>query len=288
VIEGWNGWQPGDALLDGKAALIAGGGRGIGEATTRILAAAGAAVAVLDIVPERAEGVARSIESGGGTAIPVVADLRSEDDCRDAIDQAAAKLGRLDVLANVAGGMQQHAEWRPLADWTTEDWDRIVRLNLGYHFWLCRSVFPVMERGGGGSIVNVTSISGVFGSPNHSAYGAAKAGLIHLTKTLAVEGGRLGIRANAVSPGAIVTPATTENIPPERLAQSHERLSQITPLQRPGRPEDIARAVLFFASPIAEYVTGQMILVDGGVGSKFPFSAAGADPSQVSAPMPAN
>jgi NAD(P)-dependent dehydrogenase (short-subunit alcohol dehydrogenase family) len=284
-MQDWDGWQPGAPLLDGMTALIAGGGRGIGEATTRILASAGAAVAVLDIERSRAEGVAQRIEGEGGKAIPIVADLRNEADCREAVDRAANELDRVDVLVNVAGGMQQYAQWRPLHDWTTEDWDRIVHLNLRYIFWMCRAVIPVMAAGGGGSIVNVTSISGVFGSPNHSAYGAAKAGLIHLTKTLAVEGGQRGIRANAVSPGSIVTPATLEGMTPER----QQMLARTTPLQRPGKPEDIARAVLFFASPIAAYVTGQMILVDGGVGSKFPFAASGADASQVHMPTgPAN
>lgn len=276
MIEGWNGWQPGTPLLRGKTAIVAGGGRGIGEATSRLLSAAGAAVAVLDNEPDRAEGVARSIRANSGTSLPVHADLRDEDQCREAVDRVTREFGGVDVLANVAGGMQAHAEWRPLRDWPTEDWDRIVHLNLRYVFWLCRSVIPIMESRGGGSIVNVTSISGVFGSPNHSAYGAAKAGLIQLSKTLAVECGPSGIRVNAVSPGAARTPATSTGRSEEQLAASFEMLSQLTPLRRPGSAEDIARAVLFFASPLGEYVSGQMLLVDGGVSSKFPFDGGQA------------
>jgi NAD(P)-dependent dehydrogenase (short-subunit alcohol dehydrogenase family) len=276
----WNGWHPDVSLLADRVALIAGGGRGIGEATTRILAAAGARVAVIDLERDRADGVARSIEEAGGRAMPIVADLREEDACADAIERTASEFGGIDVLANVAGGMVQYAEWRHMKLWTTADWDAIVHLNLRYVFWMCRGVIPVMEARGGGSIVSVTSISGVFGAPNHSAYGAAKAGLIHLTKTLALECGRSGIRVNAVSPGAIATPATQTTMSDERF----RTLAETTPLQRPGRPEDIARAVLFLASPMAEYVTGQMLLVDGGVSAKFPLGGIGTHISEATLP----
>jgi len=273
-------WSPGDPLLAGKVALVAGGGRGIGEATSRILAAAGASVGVLDREADRAEAVATALRSEGATAIPLVVDLRDEDACGAAVATVIAELGGVDVLANVAGGMTNQAEWRHLEHWSTDEWDRVVHLNLRYVFWLCRAVIPSMVARGGGSIVSVTSISGVFGAPNHSAYGAAKAGLIHLTKTLAVEYGRAGIRVNAVSPGAIATPATEATMSAERRAT----LARATPLQRPGAPEDIARAILFFASPMAEYVTGQMLLVDGGVGSKFPLGGVGTDASEASLP----
>jgi 3-oxoacyl-[acyl-carrier protein] reductase len=269
-------WQPGDPLLRGKVALVAGGGRGIGEATSRILSAAGASVAILDLVPQRAYRVASSLAANGAQALPIVADLRDEQQCQQAIETVANEFGGPDVLANVAGGMNEYGEWKHLDLWGTAEWDMIVHINLRYVFWLCRAVIPRMIARGGGSIVSVTSISGVFGSPNHSAYGAAKAGLIHLTKTLAAEYGRSGIRVNAVSPGAVATPAT--NMSEEGKAV----LGRNTPLQRPGEPEDIARAILFFASPMSDYITGQMLLVDGGVGSKFVFSGGGGDPSEAS------
>jgi 3-oxoacyl-[acyl-carrier protein] reductase len=275
----WSGWAPDVPLLTGQVAMVAGGGRGIGEATTRILAAAGASVAVVDNEAERAEAVAGSLTADGADAIPVVADLRDEAACQGAIDAAVDAFGGLDVLANVAGGTQQ-TEWRHLKHWSTEEWDAVVHLNLRYVFWLCRGAIPHLEARGGGSIVSVASISGVFGAPNHAAYGAAKAGLIQLTKTLAVECGRSGIRVNAVSPGAIATPATTATMSAERQAT----LSETTPLQRPGRPEDIARAILFLASPMAAYVTGQMILVDGGVSAKFPLGGIGTHRSEASLP----
>ncbi|MFM8305129.1 MAG: SDR family NAD(P)-dependent oxidoreductase [Actinomycetota bacterium] len=273
-------WAPGDPLLEGSVALVAGGGRGIGAATSRILAAAGATVAVLDQEAERAEAVTAQLRATGAHAIPVVCDLRDEDASAATVTRVVDELGGVDVLANVVGGMMHEAEWRHLEHWTTDEWDRVLHLNLRYVFWLCRAVLPSMVARGGGSIVSVTSISGVFGAPNHSAYGAAKAGLIHLTKTLAVEYGRHGVRVNAVSPGAVVTPAMATTMSPERQAT----LAAATPLQRPGSAEDIARAVLFFASPLAGYVTGQMLLVDGGIGSKFPLGGVGTHGSEAALP----
>jgi NAD(P)-dependent dehydrogenase (short-subunit alcohol dehydrogenase family) len=269
-------WHPGDPLLAGRAAVVAGGGRGIGEATARLLAAAGAAVAVVDLEAERADAVTSDIVTAGGTAIAVPADVLEEDQAAPIVGAAVTAFGGLDIVVNVAGGMNAYATWQPLPAWTAAEWDAVVGLNLRYHFLLCRAAIPRMVERGGGSIVNITSISGVFGAPNHTAYGAAKAGLIHLTKSLALEGGRYGIRVNAVSPGAVVTPATANRLTPER----QEEMARTTPLQRPGAPDDIARAVLFFASPLAGYVTGQMLLVDGGVSCRFPLHAPGSDPSE--------
>jgi NAD(P)-dependent dehydrogenase (short-subunit alcohol dehydrogenase family) len=271
-----DGWDPGQALLAGKVAVVAGGGRGIGEATARLLAAAGAAVAVVDLEEERARAVRDAIVGAGGRAVPIVADVLDEAQSIPIVDSAVSTFGGIDVLVNVAGGMNVFGHWQPLTQWSSAEWDAVVGLNLRYHFLLCRAAIPRLAERGGGSIVNITSVSGVFGSPNHSAYGAAKAGLIHLTKTLALEVGRLGIRVNAVSPGAVFTPATANRLTPERRSE----MERTTPLQRAGAPEDIARAVLFFASPLAAYVTGQMLLVDGGVAAKFPLHAPGADPSE--------
>jgi NAD(P)-dependent dehydrogenase (short-subunit alcohol dehydrogenase family) len=208
--------------------------------------------------------------------VPVVADVLDEEQSQPIVDAAVDTFGGLDVLVNVAGGMNVFGNWAPLTEWSSAQWDAVVGLNLRYHFLLCRAAVPRMAERGGGAIVSITSISGVFGAPNHAAYGAAKAGLIHLTRTLALEVGRLGIRVNAVSPGAVATPATADRITPER----QEEMARTTPLQRAGVPEDIARAVLFLASPMADYVTGQMLLVDGGVGAKFPLHAPGADASE--------
>lgn len=259
-------------LLAGCAAVVAGGGgAGIGAAVSRILAASGAAVLVVDIDPSAARKVCDQIAADGGRAVPLVADLL-ESASADAIVRAALEaFGRIDVLATVAGGMTAHAEFRPLAEWSEADWDKIVSLNLRYVFLLSRAVIPVMIRQGGGSIVNVTSISGVFGAPRHAPYGAAKAGLIHLTRSLCLEYGPQGIRANAVSPGAVETPATDKAM----AGAQRSHVSAVTPLRRAGAPEDIARAVLFFASPLAAYISGQMLLVDGGASVIFPLGTPG-------------
>jgi NAD(P)-dependent dehydrogenase (short-subunit alcohol dehydrogenase family) len=266
-------WRPDGELLRGQVAVIAGGGGGIGAATSRMLAAAGAAVAVVDNDREAAEDLAATIASSGGNALAFEADLRDEAACGDVIDRAARSFGAIDILANVAGGMSRHAQWKHTRDWTTESWDIILQLNLRYVFWVCRAVIPAMEQRGGGSIVNVTSIAGAFGSPGQSAYGAAKSGLMNLTKTLAVECGQLGIRVNAVSPGVTLTDAALAQLSEE----ARVGLTRTTPLRTLGRPEDIASAIAFFASPMARHVTGQMLLVDGGVSVNFPYFTSGSD-----------
>jgi len=264
-------WEPDPQLLGGRIALVAGGAQGIGQATTRVLAAAGATVVVLDNDRESAEPLAREVERSGGSAVPLIADLREEAACKAAIDRTVSDFGHLDILANVAGGMSKHAQWRPLREWTTDTWDAIVHLNLRYVFWLCRAAVPAMEARGGGAIVNVASIAGAFGCPNQAPYGAAKAGLINLTKTLALECGPSGIRVNAVSPGVTLTQAALGTM----HEQTRAELGRLTPLQRLGRPDDIARAVLFFASPLSDFVTGQTLLVDGGVSVTFPYEGLG-------------
>lgn len=267
----WSGWRPDTSLLAGRVALVAGGAGGIGEATSRVLAAAGASVAVVDRDAERADATAKVIADDGGTAIPITADLFDEAACAQAVATAVAELGGLDVLANVAGGMSAHAPWRPITEWPTDTWDHITHLNQRYVFWTCRAAIPEIAARGGGAIVNVTSIAAASGSPNQSAYGAAKAGLLQFTKTLAIECGPLGIRANAVAPGVTMTAAAEATITDDTRAT----LVGATPLRRLCRPEDIARVVLMFASPVTEGVTGQMVGVDGGVSVNFPYPALG-------------
>jgi NAD(P)-dependent dehydrogenase (short-subunit alcohol dehydrogenase family) len=260
-------WLPDPRLLQGRVALVPGGAGRIGEATSRTLAASGASVVVMDYDGERAESVASAITASGGVATSLAADLRDREQCVGAVEQTVAAHGRIDVLANVAGGMSSLASWRPLVEWTDEAWDTILHLNLGYVFWLCRAAIPRMAAGGGGTIVNVASIAGVFGSLNQSAYGAAKAGLIHLTKTLASECGPSNIRVNAVAPG-VTLPEGAQGSMGEAAFDS---VINVTPLRRLTRPENIARSILFFASPMSEAVTGQLIIVDGGVSSNFPY-----------------
>jgi NAD(P)-dependent dehydrogenase (short-subunit alcohol dehydrogenase family) len=167
--------------------------------------------------------------------------------------------------------MAKHAPWTYVRHWTTDNWDLIFDLNLRYVFWMCRAAIPAMDGRGGGAIVNVGSINGVTGGPNQSAYGAAKAGLINLTMTLAGECGGSGIRVNCVAPGLTMTAAAEEAVADE----TRRRLTASTPLRQLGTPDDIARAILFFASPMAEHVTGQTLIVDGGVSVNYPYFANG-------------
>jgi NAD(P)-dependent dehydrogenase (short-subunit alcohol dehydrogenase family) len=277
MMTDWQGWLPGregaGGLLKDRVAFVAGGAGGIGEAVTRILAAAGATVVVADAAADRAAEVADSVHRAGGSAIAVTADLRDEESAGRAVAEAADRAGGIDVLANITGGMHAHAPWGPVRDWTTESWDAVVQLNLRYVFWTCRAVIPLLEARGGGTIVNVGSVAALSASPGQSAYGAAKAAVLQLTRTLAVECGPAGIRVNAVSPGVTLTP-------PARVAMAGETgdaYRAATPLRRLSVPEDIARAVLYFACPLSAGVTGQDLTVDGGISVNFPYAGLGGD-----------
>lgn len=266
-------WVPTATPLAGKTALVAGGAGGIGEATTRLLAKAGARVLLIDFKREAAEKLAAEIKAAGGEAEVIVADLLNEHQATQAVTDAEIRFGGFDVLVNVAGGMAVHAPSVPIKEWLTKDWDHIVDLNLRYVFWTCRAALPLLERRGGGAIVNVTSINGMFGNPRQSAYGAAKAGLINFTQTLAMEAAQYGIRANSVAPGVTVTPAVVEKMP----AEVRDRIQNSTPLKQLGIPADIAKAILFFATPMSEHITGQNLLVDGGIGADYPYFVPGTD-----------
>jgi 3-oxoacyl-[acyl-carrier protein] reductase len=254
-------WNP--DLLAGQAAIVAGGGRGIGAAVARTLANAGAAVCVVDVETDRAMEVVDAITAMGGRAIAIQAELRDPRQVESAVNDAAAALGGVHVLVNVAGGMHAYAPWRRLADWDEDDWDEIIDRNLRYVFLTTRAmVRQLLAAGAGGSVVNIASISGETSAPNHTAYGAAKAGLSNLTRTLAVEYGPDQIRFNAVAPGSVATPAVADRVQGTSAA----------PLRRWATPEDIANAVVFLASPLASYVTGQTLLVDGGASANFPLT----------------
>ncbi len=266
-----------NGLLADKAALVVGGGRGIGRSISLALGEAGAAVAVVDIETARADEVAGEIAADGGRALALVGDIRRAEEVDRLVGEASDGLGGIDVLVTVVGGQHAFAAWQPLHQWTDEEWDLVVGVNLRYVFLVARAVIKVMlSQGRGGAIVMVGSVSGMAGAPNHAAYGAAKAGVIHLAKSLALEYGRHGIRVNVVSPGVVRTPATAGALAPEQDAAMAEKI----PLGRNGDPSDIAKAVLFFSSPLADYVSGQVLAVDGGVSARFPLPLPGGHPSE--------
>jgi 3-oxoacyl-[acyl-carrier protein] reductase len=237
------------ASLDGKRALVTGASRGIGRAIAQELSAAGAEVVLgYRSGADEAEKLAKEI---GGTAVQ--ADVSSGDDAKRLVEEA----GDLDVLVNNAGITRDGL----LARMPDEDWRDVIETNLSGVFYTCRAAARGMMRKRAGSIVNVSSIVGVHGNPGQTNYSAAKAGIIGFTKALARELGSRGVRANVVAPGYVTTRLT--EVLPEDLQQA---MLANTPLGRLGSPEDVAGAVRFLASDEAAFITGEVLLVDGGLG----------------------
>lgn len=242
--------------LEGKAALIVGGGRGMGEATALMLAEAGCDIAVLDNDHERAGQVAEAVSGLGRRGMPIVADILDEASVRKAVAEAEEALGGIDVLVTIVG----QALFKPLLETSLEEWDYDQSRNLRYFFATARAVAASMiARHAPGSIICIGSVDGLQGAPGHGPYGAAKAGLMQLVKTMAAEWGRQGIRVNALAPGSISTPRLPETA--ESLAVMER---SVVPLGRPGTTRDVAGGVLYLASALSNYVTGHTLLVDGG------------------------
>jgi 3-oxoacyl-[acyl-carrier protein] reductase len=237
------------ASLDGKLALVTGASRGIGRAIAEELARAGASVVVgYRSGKDEAEELATAI---GGRAVQ--ADVSSPDDARRLVEEA----GDIDVLVNNAGLTRDGL----LARMSDDDWRTVIETNLSSVFYTCRAVTRPMMKKRRGSIVNISSIVGVHGNWGQTNYAASKAGIIGFTKSLARELGSRNIRANVVAPGYVTT-ALTEVLPDEATAA----MVQQTPLGRVADPEEIAGAVRFLASDQASFITGDVLLVDGGLG----------------------
>jgi 3-oxoacyl-[acyl-carrier protein] reductase len=237
------------ASLDGKLALVTGASRGIGRAIAEELARAGASVVVgYRSGKDEAEDLATAI---GGRAIQ--ADVSNPDEAKRLVDEA----GDIDVLVNNAGLTRDGL----LARMSDDDWRTVIETNLSSVFYTCRAVTRPMMKKRGGSIINISSIVGVHGNWGQTNYGASKAGIIGFTKSLARELGSRNIRANVVAPGYVKT-ALTEVLPDEATAA----MVQQTPLGRVADPEEIAGAVRFLASDQASFITGEVLLVDGGLG----------------------
>ena len=248
-------------LLDGKSALITGGGGGIGRATALAFAREGARVAVADVAEEAARETVALVNAAGGQAISLSGDVSRDADVRAMIDAVVGTYGRLDCAFNNAGiaGWHVDAILKKTAEWSEEAFDRMIAVNLK-GVWLCiRHEFPQMQAQGSGAIVNNGSIAGLVGLPNSSAYVAAKHGVIGLTKTAALEYAESNIRVNAVCPGYIKTPMTE----PSMRLRGEAILAQ-TPLKRMGSPEEIAEMVVWLCSERASYVSGAAYNVDGG------------------------
>ncbi len=242
--------------LSGKSAIVTGSASGIGREIVLTLAADGASITVADRNLEGAEAVARQIIESGGAARAAQVDVTNSGQVDAAVEGAAEAYGSLDILVNVAGfGFNS-----PIVDMREEDWDLVLGVNLKGQFLCARAAARRMiQQGNGGRIVNIASTAANNARYAGGAYCAAKAGVVQLTKVLALELGEYDITVNAVGPGFTETPATVESSDEYRS----NFLAQV-PARRSGRTSDIANAVLFLASPASEYVNGQTIYVDGG------------------------
>jgi NAD(P)-dependent dehydrogenase (short-subunit alcohol dehydrogenase family) len=246
--------------LDGRCVIVAGaGGGGIGTRSVQAMLEAGATVIGID--RDQAALDAVTTEFAGQPLIGMAADVTTDEGIASIIDTARRECGRIDGLVNVIGGTAL-AGWAPSLDYTREQWRTVFTINVDYVMFLGQAVAKLMIEGGGGSIVNVASTSGLTGAPYHVAYGASKAGVVALTRTMAVEWGQHGIRANVIAPGTINTPRA-KPVPPDQ----RDRVA--IPLHRRGEPFEIASVALFLVSDLSSYVNGQLIPVDGGMSWKW-------------------
>jgi 3-oxoacyl-[acyl-carrier protein] reductase len=240
--------------LEGKVALVTGAAGGIGSAIAARFAAEGARVAVTDLDLAGAERVAEALRAEGAAALALEHDVASRPAWTSAVERAQAELGPLDVLVNNAG----IARDRTLLKMSDEDWEAVIAVHLRGAFLGCQHGLAAMRQRGWGRIVNISSI-GALGSFGQANYSAAKAGIIGLTRTVALEAARYGVLVNAIAPGSVDTPMLRA-VPAELL----ERYREEVPLKRFAQPAEIAAVAAFLASDDASYLTGQVLIVDGG------------------------
>jgi NAD(P)-dependent dehydrogenase (short-subunit alcohol dehydrogenase family) len=254
--------------LDGKVALVTGGGGGIGEATARLFWEEGASVAIVDLDGAAAAMAAEGIDPSCERVLAIQADLTSEPEAERAVKETVERFGKLDVLANVAA-VRVHG---PVTEATVESWDFVIKVNLLAVAYGCKYAIPVMARNGGGSIVTVSSANATVGRPGMGQYDATKNAVLALTRSMACDHADQGVRVNAISPGPTLTPYHVRN----RVKRTGETMEEAeaamraagaphTLLKRQAEPHEMAYAMLFLASDESSYVTGANFAIDGGI-----------------------
>lgn len=243
--------------LADRVAIVTGGGRGLGKVMALALAEAGADVAVAARTEEEIGTTASEISRLGRRAFPVVTDVTVYSRVEAMAKEVVAGLGRIDVLVNNAAVIMR----KPLLETTEEEWQQVIQTNLTGTFFCCKAVAPFMVKQGGGKIINLTSAGGISGRPYFAGYCASKGGVILLTKTLALEWAKYCITVNAIAPGYFKTALVASDY--EKAAE--KKLIDRIPLGRPGRPEEIGPLIVYLASSASDYITGETIVIDGGV-----------------------
>jgi meso-butanediol dehydrogenase/(S,S)-butanediol dehydrogenase/diacetyl reductase len=250
--------------LQGRVALVTGGGGGIGEATGRLFAEEGAAVVLLDASAEAAGAAAKGIETAvaGARVLALGGDVTREEDARRAVDAAVASFAALHCLVNVAGVRV----YQPLAEATAQDWQHILSVNVLGTAHACKAAIPALRAAGGGTIVNVSSVYGVMGRKGMGQYDTTKAAVLGLTRALAVEEASHGIRVNAVCPGSTITPYHVRRAAAQGQSEAElrRRTANENLLGRWAEPREIAHPILFLACAESSYITGATLMVDAG------------------------
>ncbi|MDQ1435711.1 MAG: hypothetical protein QOF59_2527 [Actinomycetota bacterium] len=254
--------------LSGQVAVLTGVASGIGKASAHMLSDAGATIVGGDIDEAGAQATADDITAGGGKAVVQRVDVTKRADVDALVDRAQSEFGRVDIMGNIAGIPHN----KVVADCTDEEFERLLAINLKSVFYGCQAAIRHMVPQGSGNIVNISSGAIDSPAPTLACYGMTKAAVAMLTKTLATEVGRNGIRVNAIAPGMILTNFSRHNftdadgnVVPEKLEQYHKRAGAMAPLGRAGEAEDVARSFLYLVSEAAAFVTGQIERPNGGV-----------------------
>jgi 3-oxoacyl-[acyl-carrier protein] reductase len=247
--------------LQGRVSIVTGGGNGIGKAYCEALAAEGAAVAVAEIDGDAAERTAASLRASGARAVEIQTDVADEQSTVRMAERTLSAFGRIDVLVNNAAVFATIPISRvPLEHISVQEWDVVMAVNLRGIFLACKAVLPAMRQQGYGKIINISSGTALSGSPTRIHYVTSKGGVLSFTRTLAREVGPGGIRVNAIAPGSTLS----EDNPSDEIVRMRQATVASRALPRVQLPSDLVGAVVFFASPDSDFVTGQTLVVDGG------------------------